>query len=138
MSDVESPRVFIDTNVIVSALLTKNQQSPTVALLDLIVDRTIIPVYNDEILDEYREVLSRTKFHFNAERIDKALEAIRAGVCVGRTSIEWDFPDEDDAVFYEVAMSVDDAYLVTGNIRLFPRVSKVVTPAEMLKIIKTN
>lgn len=128
----------IDTNVIVSALLTKNQQSPTVALLDLIVDRTIIPVYNDEILDEYREVLSRTKFHFNAERIDKALEAIRAGVCVGRTSIEWDFPDEDDAVFYEVAMSVDDAYLVTGNIRHFPRVSKVVTPAEMLKIIKTN
>lgn len=128
----------IDTNVIVSALLTKNQQSPTVALLDLIVDRTIIPVYNDEILDEYREVLSRTKFHFNAERIDKALEAIRAGVCVGRTSIEWDFPDEDDAVLYEVAMSVDDAYLVTGNIRHFPRVSKVVTPAEMLKIIKTN
>lgn len=107
-------------------------------MLDLIVDRTIIPVYNDEILDEYREVLSHTKFHFNAERIDKALEAIRAGVCVGRTSIEWDFPDEDDAVFYEVAMSVDDAYLVTGNIRHFPRVSKVVTPAEMLKIIKTN
>ena len=45
-------------------------------------------------------------------------------------------PDEDDAVFYEVAMSVEDAYLVTGNIRHFPKVSKVVTPAEMIKIVK--
>ena len=125
----------IDTNVIVSALLSRNQQSPTVALLDLVVGKKIVPVYNEEILDEYSDVLSRAKFHFDVERISAALNAIRAGLCVDRTSVDWDFPDKDDAVFYEVAMSVDDSYLVTGNTRHFPPVSKVVTPAEMLKII---
>ena len=125
----------IDTNVIVSALLSRNQQSPTVALLDLVVGKTIVPVYNEEILDEYSDVLSRAKFHFDVERISAALNAIRAGLCVDRTPVDWEFPDTDDAVFYEVAMSVDDSYLVTGNTRHFPPVSKVVTPAEMLKII---
>ncbi|MBO7464581.1 MAG: putative toxin-antitoxin system toxin component, PIN family [Bacteroidales bacterium] len=126
----------IDTNVVVSALLSKNIQSPTVVLLNLIVDGKIIPVYNEEILDEYRDVLIRKKFQFDAEKIEAALNAIRAGVCVERTVSDWHFPDEDDAVFYEVAMSVEDAYLVTGNIRHFPKVSKVVTPAEMIKIVK--
>lgn len=125
----------IDTNVIVSALLTRNQQSPPVALLDLVVKKRIIPVYNEEILDEYREVLSRTKFHFNEDRIVAALNAIRVGLCVDRTPVDWKFPDEDDVVFYEVAMSIDEAYLVTGNTRHYPPVNKVVTPAEMLKII---
>ncbi len=126
----------IDTNVVVSALLSKNIQSPTVVLLNLIVDGKIIPVYNEEILDEYRDVHIRKKFQFDAEKIEAALNAIRAGVCVERTVSDWHFPDEDDAVFYEVAMSVEDAYLVTGNIRHFPKVSKVVTPAEMIKIVK--
>ena len=126
----------IDTNVVVSALLSKNIQSPTVVLLNLIVDGKIIPVYNEEILDEYRDVLIRKKFQFDAEKIEAALNAIRAGVCVERTVSDWHFPDEDDAVFYEVAMSVEDAYLVTGNIRHFPKVSKVVTPAEMIKSVK--
>jgi putative PIN family toxin of toxin-antitoxin system len=126
----------IDTNVIVSALMTKNQHSPTVKLLDFVVAKTVVPVYNDDILEEYKDVLSRAKFHFDTERIDAVLETIRTGIYVGRTHVEWDFPDEDDAVFYEVAMSVDDAYLVTGNTRHFPKVNKVVTPAEMVNIIE--
>ena len=45
------------------------------------------------------------------------------------------FPDLDDAVFYEVALSKEDAYLVTGNTKHFPKSPIVVTPAEMLDII---
>ena len=126
-----------DTNVLVSALLTSNLQSPTVALLDLIVNRTIVPLYNAEILQEYREVLSRTKFHFDNKRIDAVLTAIQRGIAVDRTPANWSFPDEDDIVFYEVALSIDEAYLITGNTRHFPPVTKVVTPAEMLRIIKS-
>jgi len=32
-------------------------------------------------------------------------------------------------------MAVDDSYLVTGNIKHFPKISKVVTPAEMVAIL---
>lgn len=128
----------IDTNVLVSALLTRNTASPTVAILNLILDGTIRPVYNDEILSEYTEVLSRGKFSFSPQQIDAALGAIRSGICTDRTHTDWIFPDEDDIVFYEVALSVEDAYLATGNTRHFPPISKVVTPVEMLRIVQGN
>ena len=124
-----------DTNVLVSALLSRNTASPTVALLDRIIDCTIVPIYNEEILSEYNEVLHRNKFSFATEMIEAVLAAIRSGIAADRTPAEWNFPDEEDVVFYEVALSVDEAYLVTGNTRHFPPVSKVVTPAEMLLII---
>ncbi len=127
-----------DTNVLVSALLTSNVSSPTVELLNHILDRTIIPVYNEDIINEYTEVLSRGKFGFSARRIEAVINAIRSGIAADRTPAEWNFPDADDIVFYEVALSVEDAYLVTGNTRHFPPVSKVVTPAEMLRIIQSK
>ncbi len=127
-----------DTNVLVSALLTSNVSSPTVELLNHILDRTIIPVYNEDIINEYTEVLSRSKFGFSAQRIEAVINAIRSGIAADRTPADWNFPDADDIVFYEVALSVEDAYLVTGNTRHFPPVSKVVTPAEMLQIIQSK
>ncbi|MBQ9587465.1 MAG: putative toxin-antitoxin system toxin component, PIN family [Bacteroidales bacterium] len=127
-----------DTNVLVSALLSRNAVSPTVALLDHILDQTIIPVYNEEILNEYNEVLHRSKFSFASEQINAVLAAIRSGISADRTPAKWNFPDEEDIVFYEVALSVDKAYLITGNTRHFPPVNKVVTPAEMMRIIKGN
>lgn len=127
-----------DTNVLVSALLTSNVSSPTVELLNHILDRIIIPVYNEDIINEYTEVLSRGKFGFSTQRIEAVINAIRSGIAADRTPAKWDFPDTDDIVFYEVALSVEDAYLVTGNTRHFPPVSKVVTPAEMLRIIQSK
>jgi hypothetical protein len=38
------------------------------------------------------------------------------------------FPDSNDIVFYEVKMSKEGAYLVTGNIKNFPKMPFVVTP----------
>ena len=43
--------------------------------------------------------------------------------------------DPKDIVFYEVALSKDDAYLVTGNKKHFPQKPIVVTPAEMMEIL---
>ena len=44
-------------------------------------------------------------------------------------------PDPKDIVFYEVALSKEGSYLVTGNIKHFPKRPFVVFPAEMLQII---
>ena len=54
----------IDTNVIVSALMSRHRDSATVKILDYLYDRTIVPVYSDEILEEYASVLKRPKFNF--------------------------------------------------------------------------
>lgn len=52
----------IDTNVLVSSLLTKNLESATVGVIKLIADGTVVPVFSKEILKEYNEVLHRKKF----------------------------------------------------------------------------
>ena len=40
-----------------------------------------------------------------------------------------------DIVFYEVALSKAGSFLVTGNIKHFPKNPIVVTPSEFLRII---
>lgn len=57
------------------------------------------------------------------------------GVNSERTPFEGSMPDESDRVFYEIALSKEDAYLVTGNLKHFPETPIVVTPAEMLEIL---
>lgn len=49
----------IDTNVFVSALLTKHAYSPTVLVVEKLFDYTVVPVFCKTILDEYAEVLHR-------------------------------------------------------------------------------
>lgn len=128
----------IDTNVIISALLSRHQDTATVKILDHLYDRTIIPVYNDEILEEYADVLQRPKFNFPDNVIKTTLEAIRkGGLNSDRNDSNEEFSDPKDIVFYEVAMSVEDSYLVTGNLKHFPKKSFVVSPAEMVEIINT-
>ncbi len=59
----------------------------------------------------------------------------KEGIDSNRVKSEELFPDPKDAVFYEVALSKDDAYVVTGNLKHFPKSPIVVTPAEMLEIL---
>lgn len=67
----------IDTNVLVSALLAtlKDKDSSPLKILHSILDGEIIPIFNDEIITEYREVLHRPKFHFPDEFIEQVLKA---------------------------------------------------------------
>ena len=128
----------IDTNVIVSAVISKHLESNPVKIIRAIVQERIVPLYNNEILDEYREVLSRPKFHMISMQIDSVLKAvITDGLNLDRTPVEGVvFPNPKDIVFYEIAISKEDAYLVTGNIGHFPIKPFVVTPAEMVMIME--
>ena len=44
-------------------------------------------------------------------------------------------PDEDDRVFYEVCLSKEDSFLVTGNLKHFPKEPQVITASEMMEIL---
>ena len=129
----------IDTNVVVSALLSIDANSNPAVVLRAVLQGRIIPVFNEEILDEYTDVLLRDKFHFNKSYIDIIISHIkRIGIKAERVKIlDEIFPDSKDIVFYEIAMSKDDTYLVTGNTKHFPKKPFVVTPAEMLEILNS-
>lgn len=127
--------VVFDTNVLVSALMSRRTDSPTVLLLDYVLDGRIVLLYNEEILNEYTEVLHRDKFDFSEEKIEAVMSLVRLGMSLERVSSDEFFPDPDDRVFYEVALSKDGAFVVTGNQRHFPQNPIVVSPAEIIRII---
>ena len=131
----------IDTNVLVSALLSKNEEAATVQLMERLWQRQIIPVYSQKIIQEYWDVLQRSKFSFAQEIIRKTIETIiKHGVSVDPTPTGEQLPDMKDLPFYEVVMEkrVDDAYLVTGNLKHFPNCTYIVTARQMLDILDGN
>ena len=128
----------IDTNVLVSSMLTRRDDSPTKRVIDAIASGDIVPLYSNEILEEYEEVLLRPKFPFRAENVRAVINTFRAlGIAVNPSPTGEVLPDMDDLPFYEVVMEKrnDDAYLVTGNARHFPKRRFIVTPAEMMEMV---
>lgn len=132
-------KAVIDTNVIVSAYITKNLEAATSKVWEAVLQCKLTPIYNDEILNEYSEVLHRERFGIPEPLIKWALDKIVTnGIRGERIMSDEFFPDPKDVVFYEVALSKKDAYLVTGNTKHFPKKPIVVTPTEMLEILKSE
>ena len=130
----------IDSNVIVAALLSKHDDAATVQVVNAVLDGRITPLYHQSILDEYEEVLLRPKFHLNAGFVKAFIKEIASiGVEVFPQPTGEILVDMDDLVFYEVTMERrdDDAYLVTGNLKHYPIKDFIVTPAEMIQILRT-
>lgn len=127
----------IDTNVLVSAML--KWDSVPGNIMELAFGGSIVPILNESILAEYREVLSRPKFHLSEDIINDVIDTINENALyVDAEQLEIELPDPKDRVFYEVVMEErkeEDAYLVTGNIKHFPQKPFIVTPRQMLDII---
>ncbi|MCQ2584543.1 MAG: putative toxin-antitoxin system toxin component, PIN family [Treponema sp.] len=132
--------VVVDTNVLVSALITRNESSPTVKILRYIADNKIIPVFSEEIIREYNEVLHRAKFKLPDEIIINLLnDIIKYGYEVKETvKVEESMPDPKDINFYAVTLTTSDkeSVLVTGNSKHFPVKPFVVSPAELINLME--
>lgn len=126
----------IDTNIFVSALITHNSNASTARVLESLLLHRIIPIYNDDIIKEYDEVLHRAKFKLSEEQISTVIEHVKEhGIDSSRFPYDGEMPDEDDRVFYEVCLSKEDSFLVTGNLKHFPKEPQVITAAEMMEIL---
>ena len=105
---------------------------------DCIEGGVIVPMYNDEIMAEYKDALSREKFHFSKEVIEDTLALLaEKGISATRFLYEQPMIDEKDRVFYEVTLSNDESFFVTGNKKHFPIPPQVVSPSEMIAIIQS-
>jgi putative PIN family toxin of toxin-antitoxin system len=128
-----------DTNILVSAMISKRTDTSVVKALEVLLSNEVTPLYNDKIIAEYKEVLHREQFKLPEEMVSKIIGQIeKDGIASERVQSNVYFPDPDDVVFYEVALSREDSFLVTGNTKHFPKTPIVVTPAEFLKIIGKN
>lgn len=126
----------IDTNVLVSALITHNSEAATAKVVSLLVEGDFIPLYDGKIIEEYQEVLHRTKFNLLPGVADSLISFIlEHGIESSRTAFMESMPDEDDRVFYEIALSHEESFLVTGNLKHYPQTPKIITPADFVGVV---
>ena len=136
-----APLVIIDTNVIVSGLLTSDKEAPTTAILYRALSGEIRALISVDLLTEYRSVLLRpairSRHGLNENQIDTILTAIaeNAVVCesVKPPSAP---PDYGDLHLWSILAARPDALLVTGDQTLIddsPDWATVVTPRTFVE-----
>lgn len=131
--------VIIDTNVLVSALLSSRNDSPVKIILNKILNGELIPIYSKEIFEEYRVVLERPKFNFKLEDVNIILQVIKVcGIQITPNPVNIQLNDIKDLPFYEVVMTEKDSFLITGNLKHFPRISRIMSPHEFLDFINNK
>src|SRR5262245_49902085 len=94
--------VVLDTNVLVSGLLS--QKSWPAKILDLITADHIQVAYDDRILAEYEEVLSRPELNIPVPRMFAVVDHIElTGILVVSEALPKEgYTDPDDVMFAEV------------------------------------
>jgi len=115
----DAPIWVLDTNVLVSGLLSPT--GPPGRLLDVLLAQRLRLAADDRVELEYREVLARPRLGIEPVRRDAFLAILQFQNHV--TALPWPHrasPDEDDAIFLEVALQTPARTVVTGNLRHFP------------------
>ncbi len=126
--------IVLDTNVLISCLI--NPDGNPAKILNMILNGDLFVLYDIRILDEYKKVLKREKFGFTKDLIIPFLDFIESeGINIIPNPSRVKFKDKDDKKFYEVAISGNAKYLITGNKTHFPKEKFIVNPTEFLKLI---
>jgi putative PIN family toxin of toxin-antitoxin system len=126
-------KIVLDTNVIVSALLCP--QSIPAKIVGLVLNGTIGIVYDNNILTEYVDVLNREKFNINKGLIKIVLDYItNEGEYIIPMPQNIKLIDEEDKIFYELYKSEGVDFLITGNIKHFPKEKNIMMPREFIEI----
>jgi predicted nucleic acid-binding protein len=126
----------IDTNVLVAAAKSHKPDSSASRVLYLVFSGVIQPLVCDEILEEYDCILRLPVLAIPDALSSAILSKFREdGIDPGRTPSPEEHPDPTDQVFYEICLSVEDAYMVTNNKKHFLIKPQVVTPTEMLSLL---
>ena len=116
-------RVVIDTNVLVSGLLTSGGLPE--AVINLAISGEVQWFASPSVLAEYEEVLKRPRLAIDSRKAADAMARIRAVVSLVSPAVRVAAAsDRDDNQFLECAEAAQAHYLVTGNIRHFRRSGK--------------
>jgi uncharacterized protein len=128
-------RVVLDTNILISALLTPQGPPTQVFLMTILQPDTQLCVSGD-IYAEYEEVIRRPRLHRSDSEIEAALRAVREnGLWVIPRDKVRACSDPDDDIFLECAQAASAHYIVTGNAKHFPATwgsTRIVTARQFL------
>ena len=124
----------IDTNVIVSGLMTPSGSSAQI--IDAILNGQVKLVYDSRILKEYRDVLSRPRLKLPPMKIQALLVSMHRQLLVSPRVSGIIGPDSDDIIFIEAALATTDKTIITGNLAHFQKrilqEVRILTPVQAL------
>jgi putative PIN family toxin of toxin-antitoxin system len=131
--------IVLDTNVLVSGLL-QPFGSPG-EIVRLLAAGDINLSYDNRIIAEYNDVLTRPKFRFDKAHTDTLIDMIkRSGRLVAAKPLVKALPDPDDEPFLEVALAGRAHSLVTGNPKHYPKDRchgiPILTPSKFLELLR--
>ena len=134
------PLWVIDTNVLISAALTPGGVCDQ--LLQHAIAGHFIPAWDNSLLAEYRDVLSRPRFGFSKSAIRELLAAFPQSGFHQGTATSVKLPDPDDLPFVAAALATVEKTIVTGNPRHFPLSAingvTILAPREALHILSSK
>jgi uncharacterized protein len=129
-------RLVLDTNVVISAALKSEGLQRTVFLL--VITKPARLYVSEAILAEYRMVLARPELRMRRGLQIQFLDLLKNRArAVSPTRQVRASGDPDDDKFLECADEARADYLITGNLRHFPRfwkATKVVSAREFVSL----
>ena len=134
-------RIVLDTNVLVAGLLSPF--GPCAEIVRMVSSGEVRLCFDALILVEYDEVLYRSKFGFDKDKIAALLDHIEhLGHTVASSPLRHSLPDPDDEPFLKVAIAGKAVCLVTGNASHFPaklcQGRRVLSPRKFLTFYKKH
>jgi putative PIN family toxin of toxin-antitoxin system len=112
-------KIVLDTNVLVAGLLSPF--GPCAEIVRMVSSGDLTLYFDSRILSEYNEVLLRSMFRFQIDKVVALLEHIEhRGHIVASSPLSNPLPDPGDQPFLEAAVSGQAVCLVTGNQAHFP------------------
>ena len=132
-------RVVVDTNILVSTLLTPAGTASRV--VEHLLGGGHEWLVDTRILAEYSEVLSRPQFRFSPAVVTEVMTALEAlPLLMDVPALTVRLPDTADLPFLEVAAAGLADALITGNARHFVPMQgahglRVVSPREALEML---
>ena len=132
------PRLFLDTNVLVSAVLFGGVPG---RLIDAVRDGRVEGIVSLHVLSEFVDVLTRPRFGIDEDTAVALAEEIAsfAGVVTLMVASGSWVADTDDDPVVEAALVGGATHLVTGDARIHEVAVeglRVVTPAEAMRVLE--
>lgn len=134
---------IVDTNVLVAGLISSQQASPTVRVLDAMLDGRLLYLLSPALLREYRIVLLRPKLmrlhQLSETEIDQLLTELTVNAVWRAPTPEAaeSAPDPGDDHLWALLASEPESILVTGDRLLleYPRSGSSVITASACAVL---
>ena len=135
MRSMASAVCVVDTNVVVSGLIGADKESPTVFVLDAMIDGGLVYLLSQELLNEYSTVLRRNslvRLHgLSNQDIDRLLTHLVANAMWREPAVASKAPDSADQHLWALLAAFPKALLITGDQLLLndpPAPGSVISP----------